>query len=144
MEVDEQPGTSRNDSSSPITGTTNNITNGTPIETDNRDSIARHPSSSSATTPPPPQSQTTTLARGSTSVTPAPTPSKKTKQEPTSLDNQPPMHEIVGGSSVRRYLNEHVTLTLLEGLKELAQVKPEDPLKYLGEYLIAKSEESRS
>ena len=42
------------------------------------------------------------------------------------------MHEIVGGSSIGRYLNQHLTKTLLEGLKEVAQIKPEDPLKYLG------------
>ncbi|RLV89956.1 hypothetical protein JA1_004898 [Spathaspora sp. JA1] len=55
--------------------------------------------------------------------------------------NQQPMHEIVGGSSVRRYLNEHLTKHLLEGLKEVSQVKPEDPLLYLGEFLLNRSEE---
>lgn len=58
-------------------------------------------------------------------------------------NSQLPMHEIVGGSSVRRYLNQHLTKTLLEGLKEVAQIKPEDPLKYLGEFLISKSNESK-
>lgn len=58
-------------------------------------------------------------------------------------NSQLPMHEIVGGSSIRRYLNQHLTKTLLEGLKEVAQIKPEDPLKYLGEYLISKSNESK-
>ncbi|CAX41764.1 COMPASS/SET1C histone methyltransferase complex subunit, putative [Candida dubliniensis CD36] len=63
---------------------------------------------------------------------------------PTPNENsQLPMHEIVGGSSVRRYLNQHLTKTLLEGLKEVAQIKPEDPLKYLGEFLISKSNESK-
>ncbi|EMG46431.1 hypothetical protein G210_3320 [Candida maltosa Xu316] len=79
------------------------------------------------------------------STTPAGT-SKKTKMESSitpALENQPPMHEIVGGSSVRRYLNEHVTKALLEGLKEVGHVKPEDPLKYLGEFLITKSQESK-
>ncbi|ABN66789.1 Set1C component SDC1 (Suppressor of CDC25 protein 1) [Scheffersomyces stipitis CBS 6054] len=56
----------------------------------------------------------------------------------------PPVHEIVGGSSVRRYLNEHVTRHLLEGLKEVGSSKPEDPLQYLGEFLLQRAAEERS
>lgn len=55
----------------------------------------------------------------------------------------PPVHEAVGGSSVRRYLNEHLTLHLLEGLKMVSLKKPHDPLRELGEFLIARSNELR-
>ncbi|EGW32207.1 uncharacterized protein SPAPADRAFT_61290 [Spathaspora passalidarum NRRL Y-27907] len=68
-------------------------------------------------------------------------PSRESSMDTTPLTNQQPMHEIVGGSSVRRYLNEHLTKHLLEGLKEVSQAKPEDPLRYLGEFLINRSEE---
>lgn len=69
---------------------------------------------------------------------------KQVKQEPIVRDsNLPPMHEIVGGSSVRRYLNKHLTQHLLDGLKEVGRVKPEDPLKYLGEFLITRSNEGK-
>lgn len=52
-----------------------------------------------------------------------------------------PIHEMVGGSLVRRYLNQHLTTHLLEGLKLTSQTKPEDPLKFLGEFLIKRSSE---
>ncbi|CAK9441702.1 uncharacterized protein LODBEIA_P55700 [Lodderomyces beijingensis] len=61
------------------------------------------------------------------------------KEDAVEDPNLPPLHEIVGGSSVRRYLNKHLTKHLLDGLKEVGRHKPEDPLKYLGEFLIARS-----
>ncbi|KAI5967897.1 SDC1 [Candida margitis] len=70
--------------------------------------------------------------------------SKQVKQESISCDsNLPPLHEIVGGSSIRRYLNKHLTQHLLDGLKEVGQVKPEDPLRHLGEFLIARSDKEK-
>lgn len=47
--------------------------------------------------------------------------------------------ETIGGSQTRKYLNKHVTPTLLEGMRLVAKNKPEDPLRYLGEYLIQAS-----
>lgn len=136
MDIDEQPVSNSIESPSTNTEIENTTNNGVTIEEDNK---------RSSITPPPaqPQPQPQPIV-ASNSATPVSTPAKKSKLESTTSTNKPPIHEIVGGSSVRRYLNEHVTLALLEGLKELAQVKPEDPLKYLGEYLIAKSEEERS
>lgn len=54
----------------------------------------------------------------------------------------PPVHEIVGGSLVRQYLNKNLTAHLLAGLQKVAQAKPEDPLRFLGEFLIQRSNES--
>lgn len=48
--------------------------------------------------------------------------------------------DIVGGSSTRQYLNDKVTPTLLRGMRQIAIDKPANPLKALGEYLIAESE----
>ncbi|CAD1811783.1 Dpy-30 motif family protein [Candida parapsilosis] len=95
---------------------------------------------------PQPEPQVTVEANGTPRGT-TPTPqlqSKQVKQEPRFPDsNLPPLHEIVGGSSIRRYLNKHLTQHLLDGLKEVGMVKPDDPLKYLGEFLIARSDEER-
>ncbi|KAK6197351.1 uncharacterized protein RJT21DRAFT_133606 [Scheffersomyces amazonensis] len=55
--------------------------------------------------------------------------------------DRPPIHEIVGGSSVRQYLNKHLTAHLLEGLRHIGKEKPEDPLRVLGEFLIARAGE---
>lgn len=51
--------------------------------------------------------------------------------------------DIVGGSSTRRYLNDRVTPVLLEGMRRIAIEKPNDPLRVLGEYLIAESEKRK-
>ncbi|KAL6868554.1 hypothetical protein J3F83DRAFT_737559 [Trichoderma novae-zelandiae] len=45
------------------------------------------------------------------------------------------------GDSTRRYLNTKVTGVLLEGMKQLAKEKPDEPLRVLGEYLIQRSRE---
>lgn len=68
-------------------------------------------------------------------------PAKKMKIEEKPNHKQPPVHGMVGGSSVRQYLNKHVTEHLLEGLKQIGKEKPEDPLKSLGEFLIRRSDE---
>lgn len=52
-----------------------------------------------------------------------------------------PVHEMVGGSSVRQYLNKNLTKHVLDGLKLMAKEKPEDPLRELGQFLIKRSEE---
>lgn len=46
------------------------------------------------------------------------------------------MAEIVGGSQVRKYLNANVTPYLLQGMRQIANEQPQEPLKALGEYLI--------
>lgn len=75
-------------------------------------------------------------------------PQKKLKtEEETPIEEDipkfdgPPVHEMVGGSSVRKYLNQYVTPHLLEGLKYVAKDKPEDPLYELGQFLIKRSAE---
>ncbi|KAK0392775.1 hypothetical protein NLU13_2270 [Sarocladium strictum] len=45
------------------------------------------------------------------------------------------------GDPTRRYLNTKVTGVLLEGMKQLAKDKPNDPLRVLGEFLLQKSRE---
>ncbi|KAI1189066.1 hypothetical protein F5B17DRAFT_428891 [Nemania serpens] len=45
------------------------------------------------------------------------------------------------GAPVRQYLNSKVTAHLLEGMKQLAEDQPKDPLRVLGEFLIERSKE---
>lgn len=66
-----------------------------------------------------------------------------TPASPAGSGPAPPVHEMVGGSSVRQYLNQHLTLHLLAGLKEVGRAKPEDPLRWLGEYLIARANDPK-
>lgn len=72
--------------------------------------------------------------------------SRDTSEERTEtppIISGPPTHEIVGGSSIRRYLNQHLTKYVLEGLKQVADEKPQDPLIFLGEFLIKKGKEQK-
>ncbi|ODV95756.1 hypothetical protein PACTADRAFT_32965 [Pachysolen tannophilus NRRL Y-2460] len=75
---------------------------------------------------------TTKQHRGST-----PTAKAATLEIPKGLNKA----DIVGGSMLRRYFNENVTLHLKDGLAELGRVKPEHPLQWLGEWLITKGKE---
>ncbi|KAI1329557.1 hypothetical protein F5Y16DRAFT_365462 [Xylariaceae sp. FL0255] len=45
------------------------------------------------------------------------------------------------GAPSRQYLNSKVVPHLLEGMKQLAQDKPKDPLRVLGEFLLERSKE---
>ena len=37
---------------------------------------------------------------------------------------------------IRQYLDQHIMPSLLEALEKLTQDKPEDPIQYIGEYLL--------
>lgn len=63
------------------------------------------------------------------------------KQETPSIDvTKVNIAETIGGSQTRKYLNEHVTPVLLQGMRLVAKEKPENPLKFLGEFLLKESE----
>ncbi|KAM9909311.1 hypothetical protein OXX69_005544 [Metschnikowia pulcherrima] len=68
-------------------------------------------------------------------------PAKKSKTDLNNTKKEPPLHEMVGGSSVRQYLNKHLTVHVLEGLKQISRDQPEDPLLELGQFLIQRSKE---
>jgi len=46
--------------------------------------------------------------------------------------------ELNRGAPERQYLNSHVP-PLLDGLRQVAQVRPADPLHYLGSYYLERS-----
>ncbi|KAK1833831.1 putative dpy-30 domain-protein [Podospora conica] len=52
-----------------------------------------------------------------------------------------PSEPAAHGAPVRQYLNSKVTPALLEGMKMLAKEQPKDPLRALGEFLLARSKE---
>ncbi|SCV03503.1 LAME_0H10946g1_1 [Lachancea meyersii CBS 8951] len=68
-----------------------------------------------------------------------------TKQEsPQPLDpDRIEISETIGGSQTRKYLNKHVTPALLRGMRLVAKNQPDDPLQFLGEYLIQQSQQTR-
>ena len=37
---------------------------------------------------------------------------------------------------IRQYLDKHIMPSLLEALEQLTKDKPEDPIQYIGEYLL--------
>lgn len=55
---------------------------------------------------------------------------KQPSPNPLPVNQIPP-----GGAPARRYLNDNVTPTLLEGMKMLARVQPKDPLLALAKFL---------
>ncbi|CEP63719.1 Sdc1p LALA0_S09e00958g [Lachancea lanzarotensis] len=67
---------------------------------------------------------------------------QQTKQETPQLPDPDriDISETIGGSQTRKYLNKHVTPALLRGMRLIAKNQPEDPLKFLGEYLIQESQ----
>ncbi|KAI9804001.1 MAG: hypothetical protein M1833_000282 [Piccolia ochrophora] len=52
-----------------------------------------------------------------------------------------PPHSVEHGAPFRRYLNSRVTPSLLAGMKQLGLEQPNDPLRFLGEFLLQKSKE---
>ncbi|EDO19525.1 hypothetical protein Kpol_1018p57 [Vanderwaltozyma polyspora DSM 70294] len=55
--------------------------------------------------------------------------------------NEINLSETIGGSKTRKYLNQHITPYLLNGMRMIAVEKPADPLRALGEYLIKQSDQ---
>ncbi|KAH7076928.1 hypothetical protein BKA63DRAFT_565296 [Paraphoma chrysanthemicola] len=116
------------------------IANGTPIPTD----IEMTDSLPIQEAPPTPNLQPTVQTA---TPTPAPAPqqappaSSRNSPHPSAPVQQAPTQPIPHGSPTRVYLNTHVTPHLLEAMKHLATTEPEKPLKWLSEFLAAKSAE---
>lgn len=83
---------------------------------------------------------TTTTLKSEEAFVESTEPSPKTYPQ-TTLSRS--LGDIVGGSYTRRYLNDKVTPVLLEGMRRIAVEKPTDPLRVLGEYLIAESKKQK-
>ncbi|GMM33602.1 Sdc1 protein [Saccharomycopsis crataegensis] len=88
----------------------------------------------SKTTSPAPQS----LVNHETSST---TPSKEPEVPQLPVGVKP--SQVIGGAPFRQWLNEEVTPYLLEGMRQIANNKPEEPLKYLAEFLLKENEKKK-
>ena len=44
---------------------------------------------------------------------------------------------------IRQYLDKHIMPSLIEALEKLTQDKPEDPIQYIGEYLLREEEKMK-
>ncbi|KAH7267044.1 uncharacterized protein BKA55DRAFT_684310 [Fusarium redolens] len=136
--VDETPRTEPTAETPQVVAPTESVANGTTTDALQKDvtmsdAPVDHPASSPAPAthaPSPIPPRTGTPAQGSRAASAHP-------DSGLSIPAEAPPH----GDSTRRYLNTKVTGVLLEGVKQLAKDKPNDPLRVLGEYLIQKSKE---
>ena len=44
---------------------------------------------------------------------------------------------------IRQYLDKHIMPSLIEALEKLTVDKPEDPIQYIGEYLLREEEKMK-
>ena len=44
---------------------------------------------------------------------------------------------------IRQYLDKHIMPSLIEALEKLTQDKPEDPIQYIGEYLLREEDKMK-
>lgn len=66
---------------------------------------------------------------------------KKQKIETNNNIEEENIEDVVGGSPIRKFLNRNLTMILIEGIKEVTKLKPDDPVRWLGMFLIKKSNE---
>ncbi|MCJ1336187.1 hypothetical protein MMC09_001463 [Bachmanniomyces sp. S44760] len=99
------------------------------------------PAASTLLPPPPPPTTTTATPQLPNGHAPSPTTASAPASAPVPAPSQIPTKPTPHGAPARRYLNEKVTGVLLEGMKILAAEQPEDPLRVLGEFLVARGRE---
>ena len=45
---------------------------------------------------------------------------------------------------IRQYMDTHIMPSLIEALEKLTQDKPEDPIQYIGEYLLREDDKVKA
>ena len=66
-------------------------------------------------------------------------------RSPTNEDdehNQGEQDPVNPNLPIRQYLDKHIMPSLIEALEKLTQDKPEDPIQYIGEYLLREEEKA--
>ncbi|KAK2071255.1 hypothetical protein P8C59_005693 [Phyllachora maydis] len=102
--------------------------------TTNGDKPSTFTSSTFAPTPP-------AAAAAAVPSDPSRAPSSLPPEAPPERGQQPlPAEPAAHGAPVRQYLNSTVVPAVLEGMKRLAQDKPENPLRWLGDFLLAEAQ----
>lgn len=96
--------------------------------------------------PPPPKKKAKT-SRSSTpnlggDLEPLNTSSSDTKPPPFPAELNEA--DVVGGAELRRWFNTEITYELVAALKEISKVRPENPLRWLGQRLMDRAEEKAS
>lgn len=77
-------------------------------------------------------------------ATPNPKRMRYSEEPEIARESKEPMHEIVGGSSLRQYLNKHLTVHVLEGLRYVGNEQPEQPVRALAEFLLERANQIES
>ncbi len=57
---------------------------------------------------------------------------KSVDDNETEMDQEP----VNPNLPIRQYLDKHIMPSLIEALEKMTNDKPEDPIKYIGEYLL--------
>ena len=57
---------------------------------------------------------------------------KSVDENETEMDQEP----VNPNLPIRQYLDKHIMPSLIEALEKMTNDKPEDPIKYIGEYLL--------
>ncbi len=57
---------------------------------------------------------------------------KSVDENDTEMDQEP----VNPNLPIRQYLDKHIMPSLIEALEKMTNDKPEDPIKYIGEYLL--------
>jgi COMPASS component SDC1 len=66
--------------------------------------------------------------------------SKPNVEEPEEGDKQIGLFQT---ASTRTYLEQTVSEVVMQGMSELARVRPENPLEYLGNFILSKAKSNK-
>jgi hypothetical protein len=66
--------------------------------------------------------------------------SKNMEEEQKEAEKQPNLFNV---TSTRAYLEQTVTDVVMQGMTELAKVRPENPLEFLGNYILSRAKSNK-
>ena len=62
----------------------------------------------------------------------------------SAMDDQPDDESVNPNLPIRQYMDTHIMPSLIEALEKLTQDKPEDPIQYIGEYLLREDDKVKA
>jgi hypothetical protein len=66
--------------------------------------------------------------------------SKIIEEEQKEAEKQPNLFNV---TSTRAYLEQNVTEVVMQGMTELAKARPENPLEFLGNYILSRAKSNK-
>ena len=60
------------------------------------------------------------------------------------MDDGPEGEPVNPNLPIRQYMDTHIMPSLIEALEKLTQDKPEDPIQYIGEYLLREDDKVKA